>query len=267
MSKRNRLSRDQKRKQKLAERPARERPGAAGHDRYRSPKFVNVTFETEVGIYEGYVISRREITDYEVELALRQLIVELRTTPAAELISANCGEAAADREPVDICVLYRWRDLLDEGKLPQRDDLIGVLGSILRSVDTWRSRSASSRAYLNYLEGFLQQLGVSVQEIDSAGNPVKDERVDELYEVGRMWLAGSDEARRRFLAQADEILKTGDPDQVVDAAQRLLPLVTPQKPEFAVLSELSIRAQKVPRSDQHGFASGIKSFVARLGGR
>ena len=271
MSKRTRLSRDQKRKQKLAKRGVRERScvSTPGTNRYRRPEFVEITYQTEVGIYEGYVVSGRKITDDDVEHDLNQLIVDLGGAPVAELMYSppDSEEEEPRRGHAGALILFRWRDLREEGKLPSRDDLIGVLRSILGSLQTWRTRSASSRGYLNYLEGFMQKLGVSVQAVSKDGEPTEDEPLDELYEIGRMWLEGSDEARLRFTELANEKLGSGESEAVANSTQRLLASVTTASPEFATLSELTIRAQKTPGKRQtSGFAPGLKSFVARLGG-
>ena len=269
MSKRSRLSRDQKRKQKLAKRGVRERPWApsSGTDRYRGPRFVEITFQTEVGIYEGYVGSGRKLTDNDVEHDLNQLILDLGGAPVAELIHAAPDNEGPERGPAGAMVLFRWQELRDQGMLPPREDLVGVLRSILRSLATWRARSGSSRGYMNYLEGFMRELGVSVQAVSKDGEPIEDEPLDELYEIGRMWLEGSDEARLRFTELANEMLSSGESEAVANSTQRLLASVTTASPEFATLSELTIRAQKTPGKRQtSGFAPGLKSFVARLGG-
>lgn len=272
MSKRSRLSRDQKRKQKLARRGPRERPWypSPPKDKYRRPEFVDLTLQTEIGIYEAFVVSGRSLTDSEVERDLKQLIERLRSSPAAKLIySANEGSAEQQEESgqgyAAMLVLLRWRQLLEQGDLPARDDLIGVLQSILGSLATWGSRSASARAYLAFLEGFMDRAGVSVQ-VTAGGEPSEGEPVDELYEIGRIWLEGSDEARGQFAELARDMLARGDSDQVLEATRKLLATVTPTSPEFSVLSELSIRAERAPSARRNsGFANGLKRFVARLG--
>ena len=92
--------------------------------------------------------------------------------------------------------------------------------------------------------------------------------MSELYEVGEMWLAGSDEARHQFTALARELLEQGESEHVVDACQRLLGAIdSPSRPEFAILTELSIRAQKTQQKlARSEFAPGLKSFISRLTG-
>jgi hypothetical protein len=271
MTKKARLSRDQKRKQKLAKRqrrqPQQESLASTGN-RYKSQEFVTPLFETELGIFEAFLLSERRLTDGDVETELQDLISELRERPAAELVYAKAGDDDEPRGLLWVSVLPHWQRMLEKGTLPSRDDLIGILRTILGSLETWRSRSASSRGYLNYLEGFMNKMGVTVHLADSEGAFILDAPPDELYEVGEIWLAGSPEAQHRFAALASELLEKGESQRVIDACQKLLGSIgSPSRPEFPVLSELSIRAQTTQQSLRGpGFAPGLKSFVSRLTG-
>jgi len=64
-----RLSRDQKRKQKLRK---KRRTGRAGpRKKYRTEKYIMTIMRAEVGIYETFRMTERQLTDGEVRLALR----------------------------------------------------------------------------------------------------------------------------------------------------------------------------------------------------
>jgi hypothetical protein len=272
MSKKSRLSRNQKRQQKLAKRERREASDSAlsyTGNRYKKADFVKPLYETEMGIYEAFVVSGRELVDDDVEDALEDLIGALRERPVAELIFPMPGDDSQPEGWVPTTILPHWQRMLEVQTLPARDDLIGILRTILGSLGTWRSQSASSRGYLNYLEGFMMKMGVRVHVETSGGEPILEPPVDELAEVGEMWLAGSPEARQRFTALANELIEQGKSQQVVDACQKLLGSIgTPSRPEFPILSELSIRAQKAQQKlAAPESAPGIKSFLARLTGR
>ena len=272
MSKKSRLSHDQKRKQKLAKRNRRqpELPSLAyTGNRYKSPEFVEPIFETEQGICDMYVISGREITDDDVEQALLELIDKLRARPAAELIfEVMPGEGKSLEASLVTLILSHWHNLLEVQQLPPRDDLIGILRTLLGSIEVWRSKSASSRGYLNYLEGFMQRAGYQIRIQSSEDGPSKQQLFDELYEIGQMWLAGSSEARQRFTDFANELIERGESQKVVDVSQKLLGEIgSPARPEFPILSELSIRAQKEQRQIAGPVAApGLKSLMSRLTG-
>ena len=272
MSKKGRLSHTQKRKQKLAKRSRRqpqEQSLAYTGNRYKTEEFVEPIFRTEQGIYDLYVIFERLLTDDDVEEGLEDLIEALRARPAIDLIfEIEPAEGHSFKASVASLILFKWRALLERRALPPRDDLIGILRTILGSIETWRSKSASSRAYLSYLEGFMSKLGYQIRVENADGQLAPEPPLDELYEVGHMWLAGSPEARQQFTALASEFLERGESETVVNACQKLLGEIgSPSRPEFPILSELSIRAQKAQRKiAAPAPAPGLKSFISRLTG-
>ena len=177
MGKNDRLSRDQKRKAKLKKRAAKSRKHeslAYTGSKYKTGAYANVCFRTEIGIYESFVMLDRELTDDDVEAAIETLVLRMREGPlpplgeSHELTMSEDGE----EELISENIRRNWRILAEEGSLPSRDDLIGVLRSILHSISIWRSKSLHSRSYLTYIEGFLKKLGVSVEQADENFNPL-----------------------------------------------------------------------------------------------
>src|SRR5271166_2346436 len=113
MGKHDGLSRDQKRKAKFKKRAERSRKHeslAYAGGKYKTDEYAPIFFRTEVGIYESYVMCDRELTD------------DVTVTEGSEedLIIAN--------------IRRNWRILEEKGSLPGRDDLIGILRSILHSI-------------------------------------------------------------------------------------------------------------------------------------
>jgi len=272
MSKKFRLSRDQKRKQKLAKRQSRAGDStslAYTGNRYRSKELVGSVFQTDQGIYDAYVLSRRTLTDRDVEQEILGLIDGLHARPAAELIFEAMPDSGDGWEgTVGSLILQHWGTLLETNGLPARDELIGILRTTLGSIETWRSKSMSSRGYLNFLEGFMHKLGYQIRIESADGDEWPAAAPDELYEIGRIWLAGSSEARQQFADFANELIGRGQVQQVIDASRRLLgELASTARPEFPILSELSIRAQKAQQATASPPSSpGLKSFVSRLSG-
>jgi hypothetical protein len=170
MGKNDRLSRDQKRKAKLKKRSEKSRAheSLAYHGaKYRSAAFVPIIHRTEIGIYESYVLSDRTLTDDDVEEDLGRLIGQLR---AKSLPSPKGpGGEQADDDGEDRLILWsirrNWQILADRGSLPGRDDLIGVLRTILSSLETRRSMNLNARGYLHFLEDFMKQTGVKVERV------------------------------------------------------------------------------------------------------
>ena len=116
-----------------------------------------------------------------------------------------------------------WRIMEGKGTLPGRDDLIGVLRTILNSISIWRTQSLHSRSYLHYLEGFSKNSGVSVRKATNDWKPVPDPEPDPLLVIGRTWLDQGDEAAMaEFTDQVEALLETGGTERVINVCQQLM---------------------------------------------
>jgi hypothetical protein len=164
-------------------------------------------------------MSDRTLTDDEVEAALERLVVQLRQGPLPE---------PSDEEPEDLIVWNirrNWRDLEARQDLPGREDLIGVLRTILGSLETWRSQSMHSQGYLRFLEGFLKQTGVSVQKIGPDFEPIDEDEIedDPMLVLGREWIDDDDEeAAAEFAEEVELSIESGEAERVVEVCQQLI---------------------------------------------
>lgn len=171
----SKLSRDQKRKQKLAQRASRQRPSYASElKKYRSVRYIKAVMQAEAGILQADVMLGRRLTDSDVEAALRALVKELRAT--AELPRAPTTlPAAGPEETITWSIKRNWEELFATQPAHSNADLQGILGVVLASIDDWSRSGGGPRAYLHYIEGFLAQLGVRVV-------PVSPEELEALKE-------------------------------------------------------------------------------------
>ncbi len=162
------LSHDQKRKAKLkkrAERSNQQESMAYHGTKYRGPEYVPIIHRTESGILEAYVISGRTMSDADVEKGIGRLIELLRARKLPNLSGASSDEPVALPEEsfLVINIVGRWRDFAETNPLPARDDLIGVLRTLLSSLETRRSMAIHPQGYLRFLEEFLGKTGTRVQ--------------------------------------------------------------------------------------------------------
>ncbi|SIO13797.1 hypothetical protein SAMN05444166_2653 [Singulisphaera sp. GP187] len=175
MGKRDRLSHDQKRKAKLkqrAERTGKHEKLAYSGRKYKTEEFAPILFRTEVGIYESYVICGRELTDDLIEAAIERMVIQMRKGPLPHFFKSNVITVVEgnEEELVIESIRRNWEILEEKGEMPGRDDLIGVLRTILHSLDLWRSQTLHPQGYLHFLEGFMKKLGVSIEEV----RPISD---------------------------------------------------------------------------------------------
>jgi hypothetical protein len=251
MAKNKRLSHDQKRKAKLAKQARKAAqdvsPLAYEGKKYKRDELVPVFLQTETGIYEAYVMTRRQLTDRQVRSALEKLILQLRQGPLPPLGDTDRGEVVEGQE--DDLIIWRirsnWQTLDFD---PGLDNLIGVLRTTLNSIHIWSSPSAASRGYLHYIEGFLRKGGISVQEVSAEGEPVPEPEEPELLRIGRAWCETDDrEAADAFRRLALEMIERGEAETVVEVCQRLAGGLQPGRLINEVLA-MSLTAQKaMPR--------------------
>jgi hypothetical protein len=164
MARRDRLSRDQKRKKKLAQRSKQDGVEPYEGRKYQAPQFAQALFQAEVAIHESDVATGRVMTDREVAKSLETFIRELRGEKAPPAAAAS-GEAEAPEDMVVWMIKNHWRDHFATNPRHSDTDLAGILRTILNSLRLRSARSIGDRGYLDFLTGFLGQLGVHVRQI------------------------------------------------------------------------------------------------------
>jgi hypothetical protein len=162
MSKRSRLSRDQKRKQKLTTRKNVESESIEPYSgkKYQNPQFAQALFQAEVAIHEADQMSDEQMLDEEVLASLEQLVLDLR------------GQAPAQQEdgkPAENLISWnikqRWRAFFQTHPRHSNADLTGIIRTIMHSVKRRSSMRPGGRGYLEFLLGFMAQAGVRVQKL------------------------------------------------------------------------------------------------------
>jgi len=165
-SKQRKLQKKRKAKQ-TEKRRSRQQVSLAYHgNKYKTEELVHVILETETAIHECDVMTER-LTDHDVRKALETLIVQLRSGRLPEIDPKKPLEVGPDdrSELVIWNIRGHWDYYFHENPHPGRDKVVGVLRTILGSIETWSHPGATSRDYLDYLEGFLARLGVEVKQV------------------------------------------------------------------------------------------------------
>ncbi len=235
-----RLSRDQKRKAKLVRRAQKEPMKASlayDGNKYKTDELIPVHLATETGIYAAFQISDGELTDHHVRGGLEKMVMQMRGEGLPPFEHSCQGEHVAGQEEELVIwgVRHTWHHYFEAHPHPGGDNLIGVLRTILNSIETWSTPGKQSRGYLTYLRGFLRKAGYDVDEV---------EEEDELYERGAEYCEErTPEAGEAFFELANEVLAEGDWEHVAEVAQELLGEYADEGP-VAELSALSLRAQK-----------------------
>jgi hypothetical protein len=239
-----------KRKTKHKAGRGRRRPGrvslAYRGNKYKTEALVGVHFHVELGIYEAFVMAGRSFTDHTVASALEKLILRMQRGPLPDL-GVTSTARYVEGEDADFIIWNIRRNLqhlFQTEPRPSRDTLIGVLRTILGSVELWSSASPQSRGYLRFVEGFLQDAGVSLEVLPPDAVPLGEPEEDDLLPVGRAWCHEDDpEAAAEFRARAEHMCRSGQAERVLEVCQQLLG-AAPEMHVVAELSAISLRAHQ-----------------------
>ena len=244
----DRRTRDQKRMKKLRERKHKARQAgslAYTWKKYRKDELVPTWMHTEIGIYETFVMTDRQLLDQAVYTAVESLVRQIRagTLPPFEERSQIHYEVGGEEDLVIENIRRSWvRHFAEEWK-PPRDSLVGVLRTILGSIKKVRAPGPRSQSYLRHIEGFLtKKLGVSVKAYSQKMEPIPEPPEDELLTLGRRWT--QEGAAVEFHELVDHLLKTGAADRVVDCCHQLIGEESdPNSEAVSKLTALSLQAR------------------------
>ncbi len=270
---------EKKRKAERQRRLRKTEPLAYRGNKYKSDKLVPVLFQTEAGIYESFVMSERQITDHDVRAELESLIRGIRN--GTIVVPRPQPKDHSDNQATDSLISYNirrhWDEYFEKEPFPGRDNLIGVLRTILGSMEVWGNVSPTSRGYLRYLEGFMGKLGVHCRAIppdiaaalEDGTADLEDFELDaddadnELILVGRAWTQGAGaDAGTVFRALAEEMISAGQAEEVSESCQQLIGETTDRR-IIDELSILSILAQQKLKSAPFRLQSALHRFIGK----
>lgn len=169
---RKRKEKELKQRLKLQERE----PLALDTDKFRKPKFTPIWLATETAVYESYVVADRKLTDQTVIAAIESLVRQMRAAPLPELPDRLVFDKSNVEEFVIGNIRRNWAERFSPLSRPTKDDLIGVLRSVLFSIHANQSPGPGSQGYVRYIERFLgEKVGVSVQKFTAPEIPAAPE--------------------------------------------------------------------------------------------
>jgi hypothetical protein len=269
MSKKDRRKIEKKRRKEREKSRQKPVPLAYHGNKYKTGKFVDLVFQTEAGIYESFVMEDRKLTDHDVRRALEDIIRGIRC--GSVQFSAQTGDIDSDHEEhvpglLTWSIREHWQYYLEKHPQPARDDVVGVLRTILGSIEVWGTINPESRGYLRYLEGFMNQLGVHCKKVPGdtevmlADDDIEDH---ELLAAGRAWIHDSDaDAAMVFRALACEMIDSGESEEVAETCQQLMG-ETEDDDLSDELGKLSIRAQQQARPAGGPIAWALSRLIGK----
>ena len=225
----DRRSRDQKRRDKLAKRNRKARQSvslAYMGEKYKTDELIPIWMQTETGIYETFVMTDRKLLDQTVVTALEKLVKQMRagTLPPLSGTTEIHYEVGQEEDFVIENIRRRWALYFEDEGRPPKDKLIGVLRTILGSIEKVRSPGPRSQSYMRHIAGFLtKKLGVSVKRFSADMQPLPEPEEDELLRLGHRWTEDEDQdAKADFYELARGLMSEGQAERVINACHQLL---------------------------------------------
>ncbi|MBN2293121.1 MAG: hypothetical protein JXM70_11885 [Pirellulales bacterium] len=168
VTKQKRRKMEKKRRKDRQDRKAAKAPPLAYYgNKYKKDKYVPIMLVTETAIYETHAITDKNLTDENVWDILAEMIARLRKGALPELPSLS-GEEQYVFDVDDFMMMNiqgHWQAYFEDHEAIGRDSLIGVLRTILGSIEVHSSHSHGSTGYLDFLADFLKRAGVNVERI------------------------------------------------------------------------------------------------------
>jgi hypothetical protein len=244
---------DRKRKKKLEEKKRKARQVeslAYMGEKYKKDKLIPTWMNTEISIYETYVITERKIFDQTVVSALETLIRTMRrgTLPPLPEKDEIHYELGKEEDLLIENIRRGWANHFATEWRPPTDDLIGVLRTILGSIKKVRAPGPRSQSYMRHIAGFLtKKIGVSVKAFSADRTPLPEPEEDELVRLGHHWNTDDNQdARAEFFELATHLMRNGQASRVIDACHLLAGEVS--DPSSEVVGQLIVLIQQARES-------------------
>jgi hypothetical protein len=159
----------QKRQKMLARQPL-----AIDTDQFKKPRLAQVWLQTETAILEVYIATSKDISDQTVIAAIERLVRQMQAGPLPPLeVETHLAWKMGQEEDLIIeNIRRRWVPLLEAENRPSKEDFIGVLRSILGTINLQKSPLPHSVGYLRYIGSFLEdKVGLKIR-IEPAHTPL-----------------------------------------------------------------------------------------------
>jgi hypothetical protein len=161
------LSHDQKRKAKLAKRakkqPRDNEPMPYSGQKYQASGWARHVYATEKAIHETIKLSNSTLTNKQVKAALIALIEHIRAGQQAILSEDTPVVPYTPGAEVEFLVWNirsHWRLLVDEIGPVLKEDFVGILRTLLYSLQAHAWKTGEQRGYVAFIEDFLDRGGL-----------------------------------------------------------------------------------------------------------
>ncbi len=174
MNRRKQQKNERKAREKRLARRQQQAPLAYTGRKYHTEELVPLHLATETAIFASHLRSSGTLTDRQVRHALERLILDIRrgvpVVPSERPEAIDYVQGEEENLVLDHIRREYYRFFQTKPD-PGRDTLVGVLRSLLGSIDAHTTVNPQSRGYLEFLEDFLAQTGMQFRVEDLPGEP------------------------------------------------------------------------------------------------
>ncbi len=134
-------------------------------DKYKKSEFVLAMLHAERATFETFLMTDRSISDQTVIAGIKRLILAMRAgeLPPLPETPRRSYQVGHEADLVMENIRRNWQNHFATAWQPSDEDLIGILRTILGSIDHWKTPGPGSIGYLHYICGFLKQADVTFQ--------------------------------------------------------------------------------------------------------
>lgn len=158
-------------------------------DKYKKTEFVPTMMHAERAIFETFLMTGRSMSDQTAITGIKRLVLAMRgdELPPLPDTPSNSYDAGREADLVMENIRRNWAKHFATARRPSDEDLIGILRTILGSIDRWRTPGPGSIGYLHYIAGFLKKAGLTFEVVplikNESTNPAPAELMHDESEV------------------------------------------------------------------------------------
>lgn len=129
--------------------------------RYRAERWVPHVYATERAVYETILLTADKLSNQQVRAAFEQLVRHLRSNLPGPLPDGETETVYASGSEVEFLIWNirnHWRQLVEEQGNVDKEDLIGILRTLLFSIQAHALDRGPRQGYVSFLREFMERI-------------------------------------------------------------------------------------------------------------
>jgi hypothetical protein len=127
--------------------------------RYRADRWIPHVYATESAVYETILLAAGKLTNAHVRQAFEQLVRRLRSNQPGPLPEDETEAVYSSGNEVEFLIWNireHWRKLVRDHGPVDKEDFIGILRTLLYSIQAHAWDRGPQQGYISFLKDFLE---------------------------------------------------------------------------------------------------------------